>query len=143
MLYNMKKKPFSVTASPTTMLMQSSMINLSGALPCCHLATVGSGGSTARYCGPLANLLALSSPRLIQPRSAQKPTALQSTQDAPLTHCALCDLGLGAGGPVLAQILWPRLGWVGGLDLGAETSTKRESCRLIALTAHWVIITNK
>ena len=141
MLDNMKK-PFSVTAPPTIMLMQSSMINLSGALPCCHLATVGSGGSTARYCGPLANLLALSSPRLIQPRPAQKPTALP-TQDAPLTHCALCDLGLGAGGPVLAQILWPRLGWVGGLDLGAETSTKRESCRLIALTAHCVILINK
>ena len=64
MLDNMKK-PFSVTAPPTIMLMQSSMINLSGALPCCHLQ--GSGGSTARYCGPLANLLALSSPRLIQP----------------------------------------------------------------------------
>ena len=66
-------------------------------LPPATVGKQGSGGSTARYCGPLANLLALSSPRLIQPRPAQKPTALPS-QDAPLTHCALSDLGLGAGG---------------------------------------------
>ena len=87
MLYNMKKAIF-CDSSPNhhADAVQHDQPEWRAAmLPPATVGKQGSGGSTARYCGPLANLLALSSPRLIQPRPAQKPTALP-TQDAPLTH---------------------------------------------------------